>query len=166
MIAFRAMTDAEFPAYLDYFIPDYAEEIAANYRLSQHDSLARAKQEIAESLPEGVNTDGQVLLCMLSQEDHAEGPVGYLWYKPDTVMGTAFIYDFHIFDAFQGRGLGKKALRFFEQHLSALGFKEIRLRVAGDNMRARHLYTSSGFGVTGINMSKSVVGMNNKSSTE
>jgi RimJ/RimL family protein N-acetyltransferase len=31
---------------------------------------------------------------------------------------------------------------------------QIKLRVAGDNERARHLYEVSGFQVTGINMSK------------
>jgi len=28
--------------------------------------------------------------------------------------------------------------------------------VAGDNARAQHIYEASGFGVTGINMSKSI----------
>jgi hypothetical protein len=40
------MTEDEYPAYLDYFIHDYASEISANYRLSPSDSLARAKQEM------------------------------------------------------------------------------------------------------------------------
>lgn len=30
------------------------------------------------------------------------------------------------------------------------------MRVAGDNARVRHVYEASGFGVTGINMSKSI----------
>lgn len=86
---------------------------------------------------------------------------GYPWHKPDAIMRTVFIYDFHIFSSFQGAGLGKQALRAFEDNLREQGFKEIRLRVAGDNARARHIYETSGFGVTGINMSKVIAGQNN-----
>lgn len=156
MISFRKMTEDEYPAYLDYFINDYACEIKSNYGLSPCDSLARAKQEISEMLPDGVNTEGQVLMCIVSQADETHNLVGYLWYKPDSTQHTVFIYDFYIFTASQGLGLGKQSLCAFEEYLRAEGFKEIRLRVAGDNARARHLYETRGFGVTGINMSKSI----------
>lgn len=156
MISFRAMTENEFPAYLDYFVQDYADEIESNYGLSQPDSLARAKQEITELLADGVNTHGQVLLCIIAHSDEVSTHVGYLWYKPDTALRTVFIYDFHIFNASQGQGLGKQSLRSFEEVLRDKDFKEIRLRVAGDNTRAQHIYEINGFGVTGINMSKSI----------
>ena len=156
MIKFRPMHEDEYPGYLEYFIPDYAREIASNYRLSADDSLVRAKQEIAEDLPEGVNTPGQVLLCLITQLDNTIMHVGYLWYKPDTAMRTVFIYDFHIFNSCQGQGLGKQALRVFEQEMRDKDFEQIRLRVAGDNERARHVYEAIGFGVTGINMSKTI----------
>ena len=156
MIKFRPMHEDEYPGYLEYFIPDYAREIASNYRLSADDSLVRAKQEIAEDLPDGVNTPGQVLLCLITQLDNTIMHVGYLWYKPDTAMRTVFIYDFHIFNSCQGQGLGKQALRVFEQEMRDKDFEQIRLRVAGDNERARHVYEAIGFGVTGINMSKTI----------
>ena len=156
MIKFRPMHEDEYPGYLEYFIPDYAREIASNYRLSADDSLVRAKQEIAEDLPEGVNTPGQVLLCLITQLDNTIMHVGYLWYKPDTAMRTVFIYDFHIFNSCQGQGLGKQALRVFEQEMRDKDFEQIRLRVAGDNERARHVYEAIGFGVTGLNMSKTI----------
>ncbi|AHE73273.1 MULTISPECIES: GNAT family N-acetyltransferase [Enterobacter] len=158
MISFRPMTKDEYPAYLEYFVNDYACEIEANYGESLQDSLARAKQEISEMLPEGVNTHGQVLMCIIFQLDKAQSHVGYLWYKPDSTKRTAFIYDFHIFNSNQGLGLGKQSLRAFDEYLQDKGFKEIRLRVAGDNARARHVYETSGFGVTGVNMSKSITG--------
>lgn len=158
MIAFRPMTEEEYPAYLEYFIPDYADEIGSNYGLSISDSLLRARKEILESLPEGVNTPGQVLLCLVERSDHTDRHIGYLWYKPDTAKGSAFIYDFHIFSAYQGLGLGKKTLRAYEEYLRNKGVTEMRLRVAGDNARARHVYEASGFYITGVNMSKAIVG--------
>lgn len=150
----RPMLEHEYPAYLEYFIPEYAEEIASNYRLSLDDSRARAKQEMAEYLPEGIHTPGQVLVCLCTEINSTEQHVGYLWYKPDSLLRTVFIYDFHIFGHHQGQDLAKKALSVFEQGLQAQNFTEIKLRVAGDNPRAQHVYQASGFGITGINMSK------------
>ena len=154
MITFRPMREDEYGAYLDYFLADYAQEITANFRLSSDDALARAKREIADYLPEGVNTPGHKLLCVIAKEDNRH--VGYLWYKPDTAMETVFIYDFHIFNACQGLGMGKQTLQAFEQAMRGEGFKQVNLRVAGDNERARHVYETVGFSVTGINMSKSL----------
>ncbi|XTZ39953.1 GNAT family N-acetyltransferase [Salmonella enterica] len=156
MIEFRPMREEEYSGYLEYFITDYAREIASNYRLCADDSLARAKQEIAEDLPEGVDTPGQVLLCLIAKSDNTDKHVGYLWYKPDADMRIVFIYDFHIFNSCQGQGLGKHALRAFEHEMRDKGIEHIRLRVAGDNARAQHVYEAVGFGVTGINMSKSI----------
>ena len=162
MIALRAMRDSEYSAYLDYFIPDYAVEIVANYGLSEAAARAQAEREIASDLPEGVGTAGQVLLCIVDRSEGAEKLVGYLWYRPDAAMRSAFIADFHILSAHQGQGLGKAAMALLEDDLKAQGFTQIKLRVAGDNARARHVYEVSGFQVTGINMSK-VIGVDRDS---
>ncbi|PLP58307.1 GNAT family N-acetyltransferase [Mesorhizobium loti] len=156
MVLLRPMRDTEYPAYLDYFIPDYAVEISSNYRLSESASLAQAKREIAADLPDGVNTQGHVLLCLIDESDNSEKLIGYLWYKPDAEMRSVFICDFHILAAYQGQGLGKQALAALESELKGKGFEQIKLRVAEDNKRARHVYEATGFGVTGVNMSKTI----------
>jgi ribosomal protein S18 acetylase RimI-like enzyme len=150
------MRDSEYPAYLDYFIPDYAAEISSNYGLSESASLAQAKQEIATDLPDGINTPGQVLLCLIDQSGSSEKLVGYLWYRPDATTRSAFISDFHILAAHQGKGHGKQALEVFENELKGKGFEQIKLRVAEDNKRARHVYEVTGFRVTGVDMSKAI----------
>lgn len=71
-------------------------------------------------------------------------------------MRSAFICDFYIYPAFQGLGLGKQAMAAFEHALKSQGIGQIKLRVAGDNQRARHLYDAAGFRVTGVNMSKNI----------
>lgn len=71
-------------------------------------------------------------------------------------MRTVFICDFHIFEPSQGKGLGKQTLNALEQDLRDKGFDQIRLRVAGDNARARLIYETCGFGITGFNMSKTL----------
>ncbi|GJK95233.1 hypothetical protein TUM17569_06940 [Klebsiella oxytoca] len=44
----------------------------------------------------------------------------------------------------------------FEHALKSQGISQVKLRVAGDNPRARHLYDAAGFRVTGVNMSKNI----------
>ncbi|WP_440968987.1 GNAT family N-acetyltransferase [Phyllobacterium sp. 22229] len=156
MIGFRPMRQGEFSSYLDYFIPDYAAEISANYGLSSPEAVVQAKREIAEDLPNGPDTSGQVLLCITDSEKENAETIGYLWYRADTDSRTAFISDFHILPACQGNGYGKQALLALEIALAREGFEQIRLRVAADNMRAQHIYKAGGFRTTGINMSKRI----------
>ncbi|TIN27484.1 MAG: GNAT family N-acetyltransferase [Mesorhizobium sp.] len=150
------MCDSEYPAYLDYFITDYATEISANYGLSGPQALAQAKQEIANDLPHGINTPDEVLLCILSQTPEAESVVGYFWYRADPASRSVFIKDFYIFAAHQSKGFGKQALYALETELAQAGFEQIKLRVAEDNKRAKHVYEVTGFRVTGVNMSKTI----------
>jgi len=155
LIKLRPMLQQEYAGYLAYFLPDYALEITANYDLSPADALAQAKQEIATDLPDGVDTDGQVLLSVLGQD---EGLAGYLWYRPDLPAQSAFIYDFHILPGLQGKGLGKAALKALEALLLEQGITQIGLRVAADNARAQRLYRTAGFRVTGLNMIRRIGG--------
>jgi ribosomal protein S18 acetylase RimI-like enzyme len=151
------MRDSEYAAYLDYFIPDYAVEVASTYGLSAEDALARVKREIAADLPEGVHTSGQCLLCLVDAAGEGEELLGYLWYRPDATKRAAFINDFEILPPHRGKGFGKQAMAVLAGALKREGYAEIKLRVAEDNARARHVYEATGFRVTGINMSKALV---------
>lgn len=148
------MLESEYAGYLAYFIPDYAAEIAANFGIPVADALTRATSEIADDLPQGIDTPGNVLLCLI--ESAGGQHVGYLWYRPDAKGRSAFISDFHILPCHQGKGLGKLAMAALEAELAARGFEQIKLRVAENNGRARHVYETTGFRVTGTNMSKTL----------
>ncbi len=154
MINFRQMNAKDFKNFLAYFVPDYAADIAANQGRTEADALARAKQAVVEDFPDGVETVGQVLLCIIGED--VKETVGYLWYQPNEKTHTAFIYDFHILPEQQNKGLGKQALKLLESNLVAEGLEKIQLRVAADNPGAKHVYDVSGFNVTGINMSKNI----------
>ncbi len=155
MISLRPMRADEYPAYLDYFIPDYAAEIIANYGLSPAGARLQAAREIDEDLPRGVETPGQELLCIIDGTS-GDSIIGYLWYRPDVAARSIYISDFHIFAAHQGKGYGKEALAILESELARTGFTQIKLRVAENNKRAKHVYDVSGFRVTGVNMSKAI----------
>jgi len=157
VLQLRSMREGEYAAYLEYFIPDYAIEVAASFGLSAADALARVQREIAADLPDGIHTEGHRLLCLVDPAGSAEALVGYLWIKPDLANRSVFINDFEILPAHRGLGLGKQAMAVLARDMRREGFEQIRLRVAPDNARARHVYEAAGFQVTGINMSKSLL---------
>lgn len=147
------MLASEFADYLAYFVPDYAAEISANYDQDADSALATAQRDVETSFPQGVETPGQDLFCIITEADPT--PLGYLWCKPDADGPCVFISDFCILPAHRGKGHAKAALTALEKRYAATGHSEVRLRVAADNDIAQNLYRSVGFSPTGINMRKS-----------
>ncbi|MDM8530001.1 GNAT family N-acetyltransferase [Anaerolineales bacterium HSG25] len=153
MITFRAMTTEEFPAYCDYFVVDYADEITANYGYLPEKSHAIALKSLNEDLPQNLSTPDHVLLCIELNEAET---IGYLWYKFFDNGETVFILDFIIFEAFRRAGHGQVALIALEKYLLESGVGQIKLRVAYHNKRALRLYEKIGFNITGYNMVKTL----------
>ncbi|MEP7454575.1 GNAT family N-acetyltransferase [Phyllobacterium sp. SB3] len=156
MLVLRAMRADEYPDFLDYFIPDYAIEIAVNYNLEAAAAKNRAISEIEQDLPQGVNTVGHSLTCIIDFQIGVEHLLGYLWYRTNVEKSELFIYDFYVFPREQGKGYGKEAMRLLEEEAAKSGVQQIKLRVAANNPRAKKLYDNCGFHVTGINMSKHI----------
>jgi ribosomal protein S18 acetylase RimI-like enzyme len=141
----------EFPGYRDYFVVDYAQEIAANFGYTLEKSQNIAAQELLDDLPQTVATPDHFLFCI---EESGKETIGYLWYKLLDKGQTVFILDFVVFESFRGRGYGKAALLALEEQLSQTGAEQIKLRVAFENKRALALYERVGFSMTGYNMVK------------
>ncbi|AHX59987.1 GNAT family N-acetyltransferase [Aeromonas media] len=157
------MDEAAFPAYRDYFIDDYAQDLASNHGLILADARQQAEASLLQHLPQGAATPGQSLLCILPVSDNVGGAdapttaiAGYLWHSIDSAAHTTFIYDFYIFPTHRGLGYGKAAMAVLEAELKCLGVSQIKLRVAHDNPRARALYEEIGFRITGYNMAKTL----------
>lgn len=155
MIALRPMRRDEFASYGDSFVPDYAAEIEANYGLSAEAALEQSEREFGRDLPDGVDTADQVLLCIVATGGD-DLPLGYLWYRLDEDAGLAFVFDFFMLPDHRDKGYGTKALAALEAMLVADGVRHLRLRVAADNSRARHVYQRAGFRVTGYNLAKQI----------
>ncbi len=157
------MDEAAFPAYRDYFIDDYAQDLASNHGLTLADASHQAEASLLQHLPQGAATPGQSLLCITPVSDKvgsAVAPttaiVGYLWHCVDSTAHTTFIYDFYTLPTHRGLGYGKAAMAVLEAELKCLGVNHIKLRVAHDNPRARALYEEIGFHITGYNMAKTL----------
>jgi ribosomal protein S18 acetylase RimI-like enzyme len=152
MIQLRVMTTKEFPAYCEYFVADYSRDIAKNQGLTNAKALEVAKQTLEQSFPQGLDSQGQQLLCI----EHGSALVGYLWHSINLSDNSSYIYDFYIFPHERNKGFGKLAIEALELMLAASGVQQIKLRVAFHNQRALKLYEEVGFAVTGYNMSKSL----------
>ena len=152
MVTLRNMQAEEFTGYCEYFIHDYAQEIATNFGHTLEQSRTIALKELQEDLPQDVATPEHTLLCIENNNDL----IGYLWYKPLEQGETIFILDFVVFEKFRSRGYGTAALTVLEEHLAKSGVNQLKLRVAYKNKRALALYEKFGFTITGYNMAKTL----------
>jgi len=150
----RAMTDAGFVDYRHYSNRFRGAELASAFGHAQSDAVALADAELNECLPKGLETAGNYLQCIVHNE---LGLIGYLWYGFTAGETEAFLFDFQVFEAFRGRGFGRRVFAQLEQQLSCAGVKQIQLLVAYNNQRAASLYRELGFSPTGINMVKPLV---------
>jgi len=154
MIQLRLMTASEYPAYCDYFIDDYSQEIAKNYGHSIDKSIELAKQDLLRCFPNGLETDEHELLYIDFGSKPNTSLVGYLWHSVKESEKSTFIYDFFIFANSRNHGYGTLAINALESQLKSIGITQIKLRVAYHNQRALKLYQEVGFAITGYNMSK------------
>ena len=137
------MTPAEFEAYLQPAIAEYAA-----------DKIAAGNWSEAEALSHGVVTPDQHLFTI--RDAASARAVGVIWLAvmPHFGRPSAFIYDLRIFDAFQRRGYGMQAMLAVEHEAQALGMDRIGLHVFGHNSAAQALYLKLGYTITNVNMVK------------
>ncbi len=157
MVVLREMCKEEFPAYCQYFIDDYSQEIAVNYGHPMKLAINLAKKELNRSFPNGLESNEHSLLCIDSKSGVKSDLVGYLWHSIKVEDNSTFIYDLFVFPEHRGEGIGTDAILELEKQLKMKGINQIKLRVAYHNERALKLYKEVGFIVTGYSMSKSIV---------
>ena len=158
MVKLREMRTEEFADFYQYAAEAYAQDIAENQGHAADKSLELAHQALKRCFPDGVESKGQSLMCIDAEEDGESILAGYLWHCVNQKEGSTFIYDFYVMEAFRGQGLGSKAIELLEAKMKDVDIKQIKLRVAFNNERARKLYEELGFVVTGYNMSKVITG--------
>lgn len=154
MVVLRHMRQEEYPAYCQYFIDDYSQDIATNHGHPMELAIELAEKALNNSFPYGLESNEHSLLCIESDVEGKQSLIGYLWHSVNTNDNSTYIYDFFVFPAGRGEGVGTQAILELEKQMQAQGIKEIKLRVAYCNERALKLYKEVGFAVTGYNMSK------------
>lgn len=154
MVRLVPMTEAQFAAYLERAIPEYAEAHVRSGDCAADEALALAQADYDSLLPQGVATPGQHLFTI--HVDAETTPVGLLWFASRERRGknSAYIYDIQVREDVRGRGYGRAALQELERLLAEMKIGRVSLYVMGWNTRARALYERLGFVVSGSGMHK------------
>ena len=146
------MTQDEYDAWAEPSTLAYAADLSKAHGTSLDESIERARQSLADLLPQGRETPDTWLLTVF---DAAGVEIGFLWIGPHRDRAdVAYVYDIEIAEAHRGRGLGRAAMQAAEDLVRAAGIDEIGLNVFGSNERARHLYDSLGYHVVATQMTK------------
>ena len=153
MVTLVPFTQDQWDPWLEAMIPAYAAGKARAGAWPADEALERAVASVRDLLPDGMATPGHHVRSIVDDDGNH---VGVLWYAPaDRIgVGSAYIYDFEIFEPFRGRGLGRAALVALEPMVRELGYDAISLSVFGDNDVARALYRSSGYAESSVTMRK------------
>lgn len=155
-VTLRKMSEAEYSAYIDWALPNYAAEKQKAEGHSAQEAKRIAEESYKKLLPQGIHTAGQHFFSIIENENHSK--VGILWFA-EILSGDrklAFIYDFEIHEVARRKGYGQAALCLVEDEVRALGIKSLALHVFGNNSQAIALYEKLGYHTTNRNMAKTL----------
>lgn len=150
------MTEEEFQEFRTRAVTGYAAAHVDAGNWSEDEAERIAAEETDRLLPDGVATEGMLLLVA---ETAADGPIGMAWvalYDPQE--RGPWIYDIEIFSEQRGKGYGRALLEALEREVAARGGEVLGLNVFGANAVARRLYESSGYEITSVYMRKRLTG--------
>jgi len=142
----RPLQKQEYLAFRALFIEGYVIDLQDNKGYDRATALQISANAISDDFSK---IKGQ--LAVIEYDNHL---VGYLWYVVNELSLSAYILDFMVLPEHQGKGYGTRALAELEQQLLAQQIQFIELRVAADNPRAKKLYQTLSFAVSGFNMIK------------
>jgi ribosomal protein S18 acetylase RimI-like enzyme len=138
-------------------IAGYAEAIAPARGLTVAEAEAEAERDVAERLPRGLATPGQ--LMRKAVRDGAE--VGWIWL---TLPGPArpelaWVGDIEVDPGFRSRGYAGAIITAVEAELAGLGVPRLGLNVFGTNGTAIGVYERLGFEVHAQQRSRELTGV-------
>ena len=154
MVKLIPMDPADFPAYRERSIREYAEEKVKSGNWQESEALEKSRAEFNKLLPDGVNTKNEFIYTIMDESSGQK--LGILWVeiKMDETPRRAFGFDFIIYEPFRGKGFGRQALQALDQLLISKDVESMGLHVFGHNVTAFELYKKMGFEITNINMRK------------
>jgi len=154
-VTLRPATAEEFDRYRPHLIAGYAEEIVASGSLPPEGARKKAEEDIERALPDGVDTQGQLMYRVVAGEE----PVGWLWlaapYSPGAPL-MGWVMNVEIDERSRGKGYGRQAMLLAEKAAREHGMTSLGLNVHGSNRVAVSLYDSLGYQVMTQQMSKPV----------
>ena len=153
----RVMTPKEFVSYEDADAQTYAENMVRAGFWSSEGAFNKAKNVHANLLPDGVHTKDNLFFVIEDTQTSESIGVICLFIDRETQPPSGFIYDLLLHAQYRGRGLGKQAMLALEKKAKELGLASLALNVFEDNTVAKSLYTSLGYEVRSLSMSKTLL---------
>ena len=147
------MTQAEYDAFLERSIPEYAADHVRAGNWTESESLEKSRKEFEDLLPHGLNSEDNHLYTLVDGEE----AVGMIWMKVKRQPSiSGFIYDVFIEERFRGKGYGKSLMLLLEEKAREMGLRSMELHVFGSNHVARKLYETIGYEITNVLMRKTL----------
>jgi ribosomal protein S18 acetylase RimI-like enzyme len=153
-VTLRPMTATEYEAWLPRSRAAYAADMAANAGIDEKTAAAKARDDFATLLPDGVDTPTHSVYVV----DRDGSPAGSLWLaERDAQTGRElFVYELWIDPDHRRNGVGRAAMEFAEEEARRRGLTRVTLNVFGGNDAARGLYRSLGYREAAVWMAKDV----------
>ncbi|QDQ28389.1 GNAT family N-acetyltransferase [Chitinimonas arctica] len=152
-ISLRRMTASRYADFYRLSLDGYVASNIRSGRWDAADAPAKAAEQMAKLLPQGLATPEHHFFDVISDEGEA---VGVVWFALNRhgAGKQAWLYDILIDEAHRGQGLGRAAMQAFEAEAIRLGAASLGLNVFAYNDAAAALYRSLGFQPTSQQMSK------------
>ncbi|MET9110696.1 GNAT family N-acetyltransferase [Streptomyces zhihengii] len=150
------MSATEYEEFEASAVPGYAEEKVRAGTWTREESLARAREEFGELLPDGLASPDNHLFT--ARDVRSGRPVARVWFALIGEPGRreAYFYDIAVYAGLRGRGYGRATMTAGIEEARRAGASSVGLHVFGSNKAARSLYTSLGFSEVGVVMSLSL----------
>jgi GNAT superfamily N-acetyltransferase len=149
------MDAATYETWREESIREYALEKVDAGTWPAAEALERSARSYIELLPDGLETAGQELRSMVTDDGDR---VGTAWFVvEDRPIGrVVFIYDIAVHPEHRRKGYAMAALGAIETYAREHGCVGVQLHVHGGNTGARQLYLRAGFVETDVTMLKRV----------
>ncbi|MEH1122924.1 GNAT family N-acetyltransferase [Micromonospora sp. CPCC 206061] len=153
-LSVRPMTQAEYDEWIERLARSFAESQVAAGNWATDDAITLARQGNAVLLPNGLATEGMLLLKGVLPDGTAVGVAWIGLNHPRGNPGCAFLYDIEVDEEHRGAGYGRALLAAVEEAARSHGSKALELNVFGGNAPAIHLYETSGYALVTQQMRK------------
>lgn len=144
------MSDAAYRVWVGPMTDDYAQSFVDAGILTPDEAAERAARDIAEILPEGIDTPGQHLWTAWD----GDAAVGTLWVavRDGGPRPTAYVYLIEVSPEHRRRGHARAMMTWLAAWCRERDIASIGLNVFGHNLGAQRLYQELGFEATSISM--------------
>lgn len=139
------MKTEEFDTFYQWSVEHHAKELMEECHMSQRKAIKETKKEVAQMLPNGLNTEHNYLMT-IEEKDNKE-IIGFIWTIHEETAGhkQSFLCDFVILESKRRKGYATAALHLAEKNAAEAGCQENVLFVADRNYAARTLYEKCGY---------------------